>query len=415
MLGDGATAFDVANVKRAHEDYQRATRVPAEMAKREAELGAKGYAAWMEAREKSDWSLFSPVLKEWVALVRERCALVRPDLPPYDAALSDYERGLTKARLDEIFPPVRKALSALVAEVYEAAEKNGGVPVALSGAKSVMTGAFDTDKQAALSKEVALAMGFDESRGRLDVSAHPFTGGAGPEDTRMTTRYKADDLSEGLTGTIHETGHALYEQARPAKYAGQPVSSAHSMGIHESQSLLWERMVALGPEFAKFLLPKLGEQFGGQFEGVTPEQLHASFNIVKKPSLIRVESDELTYPLHIILRYELECGLIDGSIEVDDLPRLWNEKMETMLGCTPPDDAKGVLQDVHWSAGAFGYEGADLLMKDFLMCCCNAGLPLTHAQPADAADTSQRIRLAPCMRARSSITRRRSWTASRRR
>ena len=231
----------------------------------------------------------------------------------------------------------------------------------------------------------------------------------------MTTRYKADDLSEGLTGTIHETGHALYEQARPAKYAGQPVSSAHSMGIHESQSLLWERMVALGPEFAKFLLPKLGEQFGGQFEGVTPEQLHASFNIVKKPSLIRVESDELTYPLHIILRYELECGLIDGSIEVDDLPRLWNEKMETMLGCTPPDDAKGVLQDVHWSAGAFGYEGADLLMKDFLMCCCNAGLPLTHAQPADAADTSQRIRLAPCMRARSSITRRRSWTASRRR
>lgn len=286
--------------------------------------------------------------------MRERCALVWPELPAYDAALSDYERGLTKERLDEIFPPIRDAVSALVSEVYAAAEEKGG-PVALGARASVLAGEFDADKQAALSKEVALAMGFDEKFGRLDVSAHPFTGGAGPQDTRMTTRYKSEDLSEGLTGTIHETGHALYEQGRNAKYTGQPVSAAHSMGIHESQSLLWERMVALSPQFSEFLLPKLAASFGSHFDGVTPEQLHASFNLVKRPSLIRVEADELTYPLHVILLYELECGLMDGSIEVDDLPKLWNEKMEAMLGCVPESDSKGVLQDVHWSAGAIGY------------------------------------------------------------
>ena len=352
-LGADATTFDVANVKRAAEGFDRASRVPPAMAKKEAELGSRGYRAWMEAKKNSDYSVFAPVLKEWVELVKERSSLINPGGDPYDTALDDYERGLTSARLDEIFAPVKAEVSALIKQVYDVEE--GPVALRSIGGKSVLTGDFDAEKQAALSRQIALDMGFDLTAGRLDVSAHPFTGGADFTDVRMTTRYKSDDLSEGLTGTIHETGHALYEQGRPREYAGQPVSQAHSMGVHESQSLLWERMVALSPDFSTFLLPKLSGAFYGQFDGVTNDQLHASFNTVKKPRFIRVESDELTYPMHVILRYELEQGLIKGDVDVDALPELWNAKMEELLGHRPPDDAKGVLQDVHWSAGAIGY------------------------------------------------------------
>ena len=352
-LGEGTDEFDVANVRRAAEAYERTVRIPEAMAKREAELENKGHHAWVEARKASDVSVFMPVLKEWVDLVKERSALVRPGGDAYDTAMHDFERGLTSARVDEIFAPVGEAVSKLVARVRAA----GGAPVALRnrGGTSVLVGEFDEAKQAELCKQIALDMGFSLDMGRLDVSAHPFTGGADATDVRMTTRYKAEDLSESITGTIHETGHALYEQGRNAKYAGQPVSAAHSMGVHESQSLLWERMVGLRPEFSAYLLPKLQSAFPEQFADVTPEELHASFNIVKTPSLIRVEADELTYPLHVILRYEIERGLVNGTVSADDVPSLWNKRMKELLGDEPPDDAKGCLQDVHWSAGAFGY------------------------------------------------------------
>jgi len=315
--------------------------------RREAELESRGYHSWVQARKEKDWSLFAPVLKEWVTARRERAALIDPSLPPYDVLADDYSAGLTAARIREIFDSVKVGLVPLLAELRE----KGTAPDA-----SWLRGQFDTERQAELCREVALALGFDLERGRLDVSVHPFTGGAHPSDVRMTTRFKADDLTEGLTGAIHETGHALYEQGRSLDYDGLPVNAAAGMAVHESQSLLWERMVGLSRPFAAYLLPKLCSAFPGAFPPEKrPEDLYAALNVVRVPSLIRVEADEVTYPMHIILRFEIETGLIDGSINVDDVPTLWSQKMQEYLGVTPSNDAEGCLQDMHWSAGLAGY------------------------------------------------------------
>lgn len=201
-----------------------------------------------------------------------------------------------------------------------------------------------------------MALGFDLEKGRLDVSVHPFTGGAHPTDVRMTTRFKPNEFKEGLTGAIHETGHALYEQGRNPQYDGLPVSQAAGMAVHESQSLLWERMVGLSQPFAAYLLPKLKAAFPGVLpDDKTPEDLYAALNVVKERSMIRVEADEVTYPLHIILRFEIEQALVEGSLDVDDVPEVWRQKMVEYLGIEPSDDAEGCLQDMHWSCGLAGY------------------------------------------------------------
>jgi len=347
-----AAEKDAANVKRAREDYVRETAIPPEMVKRAAELSSKGYQSWVKSRAENDFESFAPVLEEWVELVKERCELIKPGEDTYNTSLDEYERGMTADRVNEVFQEVKQCVVPLIQKVQ--AKK---CPVALnSETDNVMQGAFDVDIQAKMSREIALKLGFDLTKGRLDVSVHPFTGGCGPSDVRMTTRYKENDLQEGLTGTIHETGHALYEQGRDtAEFASQPVSRAHSMGIHESQSLLWERMVALSPAFQTFLLSELNKFFPDKFEHVSEEELYASMNIVRSQSIIRVEADELTYPLHILLRTELELALIRGEIQVCDLPKLWNQKMKEYLNVDIDTDTKGVLQDVHWSMGAFGY------------------------------------------------------------
>lgn len=337
-----------AVVRDAAKDYVKATALPKELAQRIAKLESDGYAAWVKAKQASDFSIFAPFLKEWVEISREKAKLIDPSLPPYDVLLDDYEKGLTSARLDQVFQQARDGLVPLIAAI-----KSRGRNLDTAW----MEGDFDVDKQAELCKQIALDIGFDTEHGRLDVSVHPFTGGAHPTDVRMTTRFKKEDVTEGITGAIHETGHALYEQGRnlaPGR-EGLPVNSALSMGVHESQSLLWERMVGLSKPFAHYLLPLLQARFPATFSSVTPLQLYEGQNVIRDPSLIRVESDEVTYPLHIILRYELERGLVDGSVAVEDIPRLWNEKMQQYLGATPPNDAKGCLQDVHWSAGLFGY------------------------------------------------------------
>ena len=308
------------------------------MAKKAAELQSEGYQTWVKARTAKDFNAFSPILKEWVDLVKARCELIKPGEDAFNTSLDEYERGMTAERLDEIFPVVKTCVVDLIKRVYEKES-----PVSLKKGENVVSGGtFDVETQAKLSKEIALKLGFDLEKGRLDVSVHPFTGRCGPGDVRMTTRYKENDLSEGLTGTIHETGHALYEQGRNVtEYANQPVSRAHSMGVHESQSLLWERMVALSPPFSTFLLPELKKSFPKEFESVTEAQLHASLNVVRNPSVIRVEADELTYPLHILLRTELEIGLMRGEIAIDDLPKLWNEKMKQYLDVDIEDDSRG--------------------------------------------------------------------------
>ncbi len=340
-------AYEAATVRDAARAYRRRVALSKEIAQREARLSSEGYQAWAAARAASDYGRFAPILEQWLALTREKCAAIEPGAPPYDVALDGFERGMTSQRLDEIFSQVRDGLVPLLADV-----RARGTPPD----DSWLAGAFDVDAQAALCKDIAVQMGFDLERGRLDVSVHPFTGGAGPSDVRMTTRFKAGDLTEGLTGAIHETGHALYEQGRPGgAHEGLPVSEALSMGVHESQSLLWERMVALSRPFSAFLLPRLRAAFPQLPADKTADDLYAALNKVSTKSLIRVESDELHYPLHVILRYELEAALLRGDATVEQLPALWNAKMAAYLGVTPENDAQGVLQDVHWSAGAIGY------------------------------------------------------------
>ncbi|KAG2487712.1 hypothetical protein HYH03_013711 [Edaphochlamys debaryana] len=338
--------YQAAVVRDAGKQFIKDTALPKELAQRIAKLESDAYAAWVKAKTASDFSLFAPFLKEWVEVNKEKARLIDPSLPPYDVLLDDYEKGLTSARLDEVFAQVREGLVPLIAAI-----KTRGRAIE----DKWMDGDYDLDKQAELCKKIALDIGFDTDHGRLDVSVHPFTGGAHPTDVRMTTRFKKHSLLEGITGAIHETGHALYEQGRNLKYDGLPVNAALSMGVHESQSLLWERMVGLGRPFAAYLLPLLKERFPDKFGAASAEQLYEGENKIAQPSLIRVESDEVTYPLHIILRYELERGLMDGSVNVDDIPKLWNERMEAYLGDRPPSDAMGCLQDVHWSAGLFGY------------------------------------------------------------
>jgi carboxypeptidase Taq len=340
--------WEKAVVRDATRDYKRKTALTKELAQREARLSSEGYQAWVKARSSSDFSAFSPVLGEWLALVRERSAAIDPSQSAYNVSLDGFERGMTTSRLDEIFTEVRNGLIPLLAQV----KASGTAPDA-----SWLSGDWDVKKQAELCSAIAVEMGFDLNRGRLDVSVHPFTGGAGPSDVRMTTRFKAHDMTEGLTGAVHETGHALYEQGRPGgEVEGLPASSALSMGVHESQSLLWERCVALSRPFAEYLLPKLRATFPGQIpDDKTPEDLYRALNVVSTRSLIRVESDELSYPLHVILRYELETALLAGTISVEELPAAWNAKMKEYLGVEPENDAQGVLQDVHWSAGAIGY------------------------------------------------------------
>jgi Zn-dependent M32 family carboxypeptidase len=341
-------ALEAANVRDAARAFKRRTVLSKAIAQREARLQSEGYQTWVVARKEDDFSKFAPILRDWLELTKEKCSLIEPGAADaYDVALEPFERGMTSARLDAIFSEVRDGLAPLLKAVRD----RGSPPD-----DSWLKGQFDPAAQAALCKEIAVAMGFDLNRGRLDVSVHPFTGGAGPSDVRMTTRFKEHDLTEGLTGAIHETGHALYEQGRlGGEHEGLPVSDALSMGAHESQSLLWERLVGLSRPFAAYLLPKLRAAFPQLPADKTAEDLYRAFNKVSEQSLIRTEADELSYPLHVILRYELERDLLSGKLAVDDLPAAWNVKMQTYLGCSPTSNAQGCLQDVHWSSGAIGY------------------------------------------------------------
>lgn len=344
----GLTEVQAAVVRDAHKDYIRTSSIPKELAQRMAALESTAYEAWVDARKSADFSKFAPALQEWVECNRQRAAHIDPNAPAYDVLLDMYEKGMVSSRLDEVFAEVRAGLVPLIEEL----KTKGTAPD-----DAWIKGEYDVEAQAKLCKQIALDLGFDIEKGRLDVSVHPFTGGTHPTDVRMTTRFKKDSFIEGLTGAIHETGHAMYEQGRnlDPEWKNLPVNQALSMGVHESQSLLWERMVGLSKPFQRYLLPKLREFFPNLPADATEERLYEAQNTICEPSLIRVEADELTYTLHVILRYEIERGLIDGSVQVADVPRLWNEKMKSYLGTVPPNDALGCLQDIHWSGGAMGY------------------------------------------------------------
>ncbi|MBE3562507.1 MAG: carboxypeptidase M32 [Hydrogenibacillus schlegelii] len=324
-------------------DVRRLQKIPPERYRAFHVLAAKGESIWREARAENDFGAFLPVLRELIQLVREFIDYLEPAGHPYDALLEQYEPGLTVERVDALFRPLREALPRLMALAA-----SGETPD-----RSFLKGRFPKEAQRALSLRLSEAIGFDYRRGRLDESAHPFTMGIEPTDVRITTRYFEDDPFSSLFSTLHEAGHGIYEQNLPTSLARYGLMAAASMSIHESQSRFYENVVGRSLAFWRYAAPIVAEQFPA-LAGVEPERLFRAVNVVT-PSFIRVEADEVTYNLHIVLRYELEKALFAGELEAEDLPAAWNAKMEELLGLTPPDDARGVLQDVHWSSGLFGY------------------------------------------------------------
>jgi carboxypeptidase Taq len=335
-----------ANLREMQRGYRNATALPDELVHEATMAGARCEHAWRTQRAANDWAGFAVNLKEVVRLTRRQAALLsdKLGLSKYDALMDRFEPGMRSAEVDRLFGDVKRWLPELIRKVRD---RQASEPVIAA------KGPFPIPAQQALCERVMQLLQFDFAGGRLDVSTHPFSGGV-PEDVRLTTRYSEDDFERSLMGTIHETGHGRYEQHRPRAWLGQPVSEARSMAIHESQSLSFEMQLGRSRAFLQLLAPLLREYLGAQ-PAFEPENLFALYTRVR-PGTIRVDADEVTYPAHVILRYEIERPLIEGEIEVDDIPALWDEKMMQLLGVDTRGNFKdGPMQDIHWTDGAYGY------------------------------------------------------------
>jgi carboxypeptidase Taq len=325
-------------------DYERETRVPGDFVAEFAQVTTLANQAWMEARGKSDFSIFQPHLEKILEMGKRYVSFFPPSDHPYDTLLDIYEPGMKTADVKTIFEALRPQQVELVKAIASKPQVDD----------SFLHVDYDEQTMLGFSEEVATAFGYDFKRGRQDKSAHPFTQGMGPDDVRITTRFDPKHPFALLFGTMHETGHALYEQGVGHTWSRTMVESGASLALHESQSRLWENLVGRSLPFWEHFYPRVQELFPSQLKNVKLEQFYKGINKVQ-PSLIRVEADEATYNLHIMLRLELEIAMIEGKVAVKDLPDLWNTKMQEYLGVTPPNDAKGVLQDIHWSGGMLGY------------------------------------------------------------
>lgn len=339
-----------ANLREIRRDWQRATALPDELVQRREIATSRCEHAWRTQRPAGDWAGFLENFRPVLAIAREQAARLadQSGLGRYEAMMDLYEPGMTTATVDRVFGEVRQWLPGLIQQVVDRqAERHRAEPLIQP------VGPFPVERQRWLSEQVMRLLGFDFEAGRLDVSTHPFCGGV-PEDVRMTTRYSADNFLGSLMGTVHETGHGRYEQNLPREWLGQPLAEARSMALHESQSLSFEMQIGGHPGFAALLSPLLREAFGEQ-PAFAPANLHRLLTRVQR-GLIRVDADEVTYPAHIILRYEIERPLVEGEIEPEDIPALWDAKMMELLGLdTRGNYADGPMQDVHWPAGLIGY------------------------------------------------------------
>ena len=326
-------------------DFSRAKRLPSDFVNRLERECSLAQQVWTEARRRDDFLHFLPNLQTVIALKREEIDYLGYDNSPYDALLDTYEPGATMAQLKPLFATLRHGLLELLTRVREAASPPDD---------RILFQSYDEQQQIEFGKLVLHGMGYDFNRGRLDLSAHPFTTSFHPTDVRVTTRVFEKDLPSCLFSCIHEGGHGLYDQGLPTEQYGTPLGESLSHGIHESQSRLWENNVGRSKAFWTHFFPLLQQRFPSQLGAVSLDTFHAALNRVN-PSLIRVEADEVTYNLHIMVRFEIEVALIEKQVAVRDLPGLWQEKMQEYLGIAPEGDADGVLQDVHWSLGALGY------------------------------------------------------------
>jgi len=340
------TAADLRELRR---DYEKATRLPESLVRELAEAGSAAQQAWKAARSADDFGAFRPHLEKMLDLSRTKAeALGVPDGGElYDALLDQYEPGARSAEIESIFNPLRERLSAFIQDIAD----NGTAPDT-----SMLDVNVPEAAQHAFGLEVLAAMGFDLEAGRLDTTTHPFCEGTAPGDTRLTTRYRESRFTDALYGTMHEGGHGLYEQGLPKTVgeAGMPSQDSVSLGIHESQSRLWENFVGRSEAFWTWAKPIADRHFGDALSGVSPAQLAAAVNTAE-PSFIRVEADEGTYNLHVMLRFELERAMVRGDLKPADLPAAWNERFKELFGLDVPSDAKGCMQDVHWSFGLLGY------------------------------------------------------------
>ena len=344
---DGLDDWQAVNLDLMRRRWRRAAALSPALVDAFARATAACEMQWREARPANEFAAVAPALEAVVALVRE-IAAARGEalgLDPYDALLDGHDRGATRAAIDPIFADLHAFLPAFTEQVLELQARG---PNAVRPA-----GPFAVPELHRLAERLMGIVGFEADHGRLDVSHHPFTGGV-PDDVRITTRYRADDFTESVMAVLHETGHALYERGLPAAWRHQPVGEAQSMSLHESQSLLIEMQVCRGPEFLTFATPLMREMLGGEGPAWEGENLHRLYVRVER-GLIRVDADEVTYPAHVMVRYDLEKALIEGTLQVAELPGAWARAMEERLNLTPPDDRDGCMQDIHWFAGEFGY------------------------------------------------------------
>jgi carboxypeptidase Taq len=353
VAGEDPDSYRVRAVQQTRHYYDIIGRIPAELAAERAAVNTVAEGVWAEAKNNNDFAAFLPYLEKQIELTRRQADAVGYDEHPYDAIVYEYEPSMTAAKLRVLFGDLKAGLLPLLRKIV-ANDK----PLE----RDLWQHEYPLDKQRAFGLEMAQKFGYDLKRGRLDIAPHPFEVSFTRNDVRITTRYNLNYFPMALYGTLHETGHALYEQgvdpaltrtALTTDFLGQYAVGGTSYGAHESQSRLWENQIGRSRQFWNVHFDRLRAYFPEQTEGVDPEFMYRAVNRVS-PSLIRVEADEVTYNLHIMLRFELSLGFLDGTIRPDEMPEYWTAKMQEYLGLTPPDDAKGALQDIHWAAGGYG-------------------------------------------------------------
>ena len=343
--GDDPASDRAVVVRELRRAFDRKTKLPQDLVEAITRAASLGQQVWAEARRDNDYPRFAPQLAELIKLKREEAEAVGYQESPYDALLDDYEPHESTGRVAKVLSDLRDQLVPLVEQIVGSGRK---APV------HVLKRDFPVAQQEQFGIVAAKAIGFDFDAGRLDVTDHPFCSTSGPFDVRLTTRYDAQFFGSGFYSILHEAGHGLYEQGLPCESFGLPTGEAISLGIHESQSRWWENLIGRSRAFWEHMYADAQEAFPAALADVPLDEFHFAVN-ESRPSLIRVEADEATYNLHILIRFELEQAIIAGDLGVDDLPAAWNERYEQYLGITPPDDKDGVMQDVHWSAGLFGY------------------------------------------------------------
>lgn len=345
LLTKKLTAQEAVIVAETWRNFQREKKLPESFVKELAETTSKAQHIWAQARKADNFQMFLPWLTKIVKLKKQEAELVGYKTSPYDALLDTYEPGMTSAEAFKILENLKDFLIPFLKKLTATKSKT---------ASHRLKGKFPLPAQIDFNKLVAKNIGFDFEAGRMDTSTHPATFGSHPHDIRLTTRYRENDLYYSLGSTIHETGHGLYEQGLPVEHFGTPLAESISLGIHESQSRLWENLIGKSLPFWKYFYPKLQKEFPIPFQKLPLHDFHKIINEVH-PSLIRTEADEISYNLHIIIRFEIEKAIIEGTIDLADLPKIWKQKYQKYLGIDVPSDSLGVLQDVHWSGGMIGY------------------------------------------------------------